>query len=454
MARLGDEARVLGVGDRLKSKKEVVELDAMDRTFVLFRVFGAHEEFAGRNQHQLGSRIGHHAMPKRIAQLFCDTLLPMKFEAFALERSQSIWENQVAWNIAESGVHPLRVSELADSQALRDALLEQELGYPQTNGTVELRGAIAALYANATIDHVQVTNGGSEANCIVLMRLVETGDEIVAMSPNYLQLAGLARALGATVKPWRARLPRPAADARYTWDLDELRELVTANTRAICVCNPNNPTGARLDEATLDAVCRIASSVGAWVIDDEIYRGAERLADDTATVWDCGYERAIVTSGLSKAYGLPGLRIGWTVAPPDLVAELWGVHDYTTIAPGAINDRLARTALDRGKRELLLARTRMIVRSNYQIVKAWLERQDGLSHVPSEAGAIVLVRHAHPLRSSDLAERMRVERGVLVAAGDHFGIDGHLRIGFGSDPEYLANALDVMSEFLRMIHAS
>jgi hypothetical protein len=171
-------------------------------------------------------------------------------------------------------------------------------------------------------------------------------------------------------------------------------------------------------------------------------------------VWDCGYERAIVTSGLSKAYGLPGLRIGWTVAPPDLVAELWGVHDYTTIAPGAINDRLARTALDRGKRELLLARTRMIVRSNYQIVKAWLERQDGLSHVPSEAGAIVLVRHAHPLRSSDLAERMRVERGVLVAAGDHFGIDGHLRIGFGSDPEYLANALDVMSEFLRMIHAS
>ena len=127
----------------------------------------------------------------------------MKFEPFALERFQSIWENRVAWNVAESGVHPLRLSELADTEAFRNAVLEQELGYPQTNGTVALREAIAAMYAGATIDHVQVTNGGSEANCVLLMRLLEPGDEIVFMSPNYMQIAGLARALGAAVKPWR-----------------------------------------------------------------------------------------------------------------------------------------------------------------------------------------------------------------------------------------------------------
>src|SRR5262252_2960470 len=128
----------------------------------------------------------------------------MKLEPFALERFQSIWENRVAWNVAESGVHPLRVSELADTDAFRAAVLEQDLGYPQTNGTAPLREAIAAMYAGATIDHVQVTNGGSEANCVLLMRLVEPGDEIVFMSPNYMQVAGLARTLGATVKPWRA----------------------------------------------------------------------------------------------------------------------------------------------------------------------------------------------------------------------------------------------------------
>jgi aspartate/methionine/tyrosine aminotransferase len=375
----------------------------------------------------------------------------MKFEPFALERFQSIWENRVAWNVAESGVHPLRVSELADTDALREAVLEQELGYPQTNGTVGLREAIAAMYAGATIDHVQVTNGGSEANCVLLLRLVEAGDEIVFMSPNYMQIAGLARALGAAVKPWRPA-ERSAGDrtepADYTWDLDELKRLVTPKTRAICLCNPNNPTGARLNDAALDGVCRIASTVGAWVIDDEIYRGAERLADDTATVWNSGYERAIVTSGLSKAYGLPGLRIGWIVAPPDLAADSWSVHDYTTIAPGAVSDRLARIALAPDRRQQLLARTRMIIRTNYPLVKRWIDKQEGLSHVPPEAGAIVFVRHAHPFRSSDLAERLRKERSVLVVPGDHFDMDGHLRIGFGTDPRYLESALTLIGEFL------
>jgi hypothetical protein len=354
----------------------------------------------------------------------------MKFEPFALERFQSTWENRVAWNVAESGVHPLRVSEVADTQEFRDAVLEQELGYPQTNGTAPLRDAIASMYPGATIDHVQVTNGGSEANCVVMMRLVEPGDELVVMSPNYMQVAGLGRALAATVKPWRvAAESAEHAETMYRWDLDELTRLVTPKTRVICLCNPNNPTGARLDDATLDGVCRIA-------------------AHDTPSIWGRGYDRVVVTSGLSKAYGLPGLRIGWIVAPPDLVADTWGIHDYTTIAPGAINDRVARVALAPRQRAKLLARTRMIIRTNYPIVKRWVEKQDGLTHIAPEAGAIVFVRHAHPFRSSELTERLRQERSVLVVPGDFFGMDGHLRIGFGSDPRYLESALTLVGEFL------
>jgi aspartate/methionine/tyrosine aminotransferase len=126
----------------------------------------------------------------------------MRIEPFALERFQSIWENRVAWNVSESGVHPLRVAELVDTTALHDALLQQELGYPQTNGTVELRDAVAAMYPGATTANVQITNGGSEANCVLLMRLVEPGDDIVLMMPNYMQVPGLARALGARVVAW------------------------------------------------------------------------------------------------------------------------------------------------------------------------------------------------------------------------------------------------------------
>lgn len=378
----------------------------------------------------------------------------MKLETFALERFQSIWENRVAWNLSDSGVHPLRVSELVNTTADHDALLELELGYPQTNGTIALRELIAAIYPGATHDHVQVTNGGSEANCVLLMRLVERGDEVVFMTPNYMQAAGLARALGAAVRPWPLRESGEGDAARWAPDLDELRRLVSPATRAIVVCNPNNPTGARLTSGELDEICGIAGGVGAWVVADEIYRGAEREADDTPTVWG-RYERAIVSSGLSKAYGLPGLRIGWVVAPPSLISDVWAVHDYTTIAPGGINDRLARIALDPGRRETLLARARGIIRTNYPLVRRWIEKQDGLTHIAPEAGAIVFVRHPHPGPSSQLTERLREERSVLLAPGDFFGRDGYLRIGFGAEPIYLESALTIVGEFLRSagVHA-
>lgn len=372
----------------------------------------------------------------------------MRIEPFALERFQSIWENKVAWNLAESGVHPLRVAELVVSAPLHDAMLQLELGYPQTNGTIGLREAIAAMYPGAGPDHVQVTNGGSEANCVVLMRLIEPGDEIVLMTPNYMQVPGLARALGASVRRWPLRIAGTGADARWTADTAELESLVTARTRAVFVCNPNNPTGARLEAPVLDEVCRIAATVGAWVVGDEIYRGAERVADDTPSVWDRGYERAIVTSGLSKAYGLPGLRIGWVAGPRGLVADLWGIHDYTSIAPGALNDHLARIALEDTTRVKLLARTRMIIRTSYPIVRRWIEKQDGLSHVAPEAGAVAFVRYTHPMRSAAVAERLRDERSVLVVPGDFFDMDGWLRIGFGSDPDYLTAALALIGEFL------
>jgi aspartate/methionine/tyrosine aminotransferase len=372
----------------------------------------------------------------------------MRIDTFALERFQSIWENRVSWNVSESGVHPLRVTELVDTPELFDRVLQQELGYPQTNGTIELREAIAAMYPGASAAHVQVCNGGSEANCVLLMHLVEPGDEIVLMTPNYMQVPGLARALGATIRPW----PLRERDGRWTLDTAELPALVTARTRAIFLCNPNNPTGARIPADTLDEICRVASSVGAWVVGDEIYRGAERDADETPTVWG-RYERAIVTSGLSKAYGLPGLRIGWVAGPPDLVSDLWAVHDYTTIAPGALNDRLARIALEPARREQIIARTRMIIRTNYATVCRWIEKQDGLTHAAPDAGALVLVRYAHPIGSTELAERLRDERSVLVVPGDFFDMDRCLRIGFGSDPEYLTSALTLIGEFLSTIGA-
>jgi aspartate/methionine/tyrosine aminotransferase len=307
------------------------------------------------------------------------------------------------------------------------------------------------MYDQATPDHVQVTNGGSEANLISLIALLQPGDDVVVMMPNYMQLPGLARALGARVRPWHlVRDDGQTGGARPRWqpDFEALTGLVTGRTRAILICNPNNPTGARLTADDLNRICSVARTVGAWVLSDEIYRGAELDGLETPSIWG-RYERAIVTSGLSKAYALPGLRIGWVAGPPDLIEELWGIHDYTSIAPGAINDRLAQIALAPARRELLLSRTRGILRTNYPVLRRWVERRAAyLSHVPPEAGAIAFVRYTYPIGSTALVERIRQEQSVLLIPGDHFEMDGYLRIGFGCDPELLIGALDRAGEVL------
>ena len=371
----------------------------------------------------------------------------MKIEPFELERLQSLYEHEVEINLSESGVEPLRVHELLAAREL-EGLLQQPLGYTQTNGTAELRATIAGLYQGASADEVVVTNGGSEANYITCWHLVEPGDDVVVMHPNYMQTHLLAAAFGATVRPWRLVERMAGTMPRWAPDLDALGALVTARTKLIVICNPNNPTGARLTEPEVDAICTTARTHDAWVLSDEVYQGVERDGRTTASAWG-RYERVIVTAGLSKAYGLPGLRIGWAVAPRVVSRTLWGYHDYTTIAPGAISDRLARLALASDLRARLLGRARRIVNTNYAVVRDWIAAHDGtLMHIPPKAGAIAFVRYDHAGNSTALATRLRETQSVLVAPGDHFGMDGYFRIGFGGPANALRTGLSRLDRLL------
>ncbi|MSO51206.1 MAG: hypothetical protein CK533_06980 [Acidobacterium sp.] len=374
----------------------------------------------------------------------------MRLEQFDMERMQSTFENLVEFNLAESGVRPLTPRELIEDAGGLDGLLDQPLAYSQSNGTIELRTAIAALYPGAGIDHIEVTNGGSEANFITTFRLIEPGDEVVMLVPNYMQTWGLARAFGATVRDWVFVEDRAAG--RWRVDLAALEALVNARTRMIVICNPNNPTGARLTASDLDGIARIADRHGAWILSDEVYRGAEIDGQETASMWGRS-ERAIITSGLSKAYGLPGLRLGWIVAPPPLVAAFWSYHDYVTIAPGALSDRLARVALGPARRERLLERTRTILRTNLPLIEDWLRAAGGFEWIAPEAGAIVYVRYGHAINSTALAHRVREEQSVLIVPGDHFGMDGYLRLGFGEPPAYNRTGLDRLREVLASVPA-
>jgi aspartate/methionine/tyrosine aminotransferase len=374
----------------------------------------------------------------------------MKLERFEMERMQSTFENLVEFNLSESGVRPLTPRELIEDEPGLEGLLDQPLAYTQSNGTLELRRAIASMYPGATVDHLEVTNGGSEANFITTFNLIEPGDDVVMLVPNYMQTWGLSRAFGGTIREWRLVEDREAG--RWRVDLDALEALVSARTKMIVICNPNNPTGARLTSAELDRIARVADQHGAWILSDEVYRGAELDGQETPSMWGRS-KRAIITSGLSKAYGLPGLRIGWIAAPPALIASLWSYHDYVTIAPGALSDRLARVALAPERRARLFERTRGILRRNLPLIEAWLRDAGGFHWIKPEAGAIVYVRYDHKINSTELVNRLRVEKSVLIVPGDHFGMDGYLRLGFGEPPEYNRAGLERLRELLSSLPA-
>ena len=373
----------------------------------------------------------------------------MQIEPFELERWQSVWENRVELNISESGVHPLTTSELVPDPAVLRKILDVPQYYPQTNGSEELRSLIAALYPGAKAENVLVTCGGSEANFMSTWALLEPGDEIVFMMPNYMQIAGLARSFGATVKPLWLR-------EQLKWGIDtgDLARLIGPKTKLVAICNPSNPTGSVLRKEDCDAIVAAAEKVGAWILADEVYRGAEFDGSITKSFWG-GYDRILCTAGLSKAYGLPGMRTGWVVGPPKMVERLWGYHDYTSIGPSMLTDRLASVALEPERRAWILKRTRETLLRNYPAMSAWLESHaDSFSHVPPKAGAIAWAGLRGGRNSARMAEELRERKGVLLVAGEQLGMDSFVRFGFGGDPEHLQKALGRIDEWLQENQAS
>lgn len=355
-----------------------------------------------------------------------------------MERMQSTWENRVDYNLSESGVHPMSVGELLrEEPEATEKLVKLELGYPQSNGTPELRKAIANLYPGATPDHVLVTNGTSEANFISIWNLVDPEDEVLLMLPNYMQIWGISRGFRGNVKTFQLR-----EDKGWHLDFDEIERLATSRTKMVIVCNPNNPTGSILTDQEMEGLIHVARQRDAWLMADEVYLGAEREVERTRSFWG-QYEKTIITNGLSKAYGLPGLRIGWIVAPPDLIERFWSYHDYTTIGAGMLSNFLATMALNPNIRERIFARTKRILQNNYPVLAEWIHSHGNIfSMIEPAAGAIAYFRYDLPINSTALVERLRDEKSVLVVPGDHFGMGRYLRIGYGSPADYLRAGLE------------
>ncbi len=365
----------------------------------------------------------------------------MSFVPFSMERWQSTWEHRVRWNLSESGVHPLTLGELlamADPPADISGVL---LGYSQSNGTDALRERIASLYPGATEASVMVTVGGAEANFVGFWELAQQERAAAVMLPNYMQIPGLIRNFRGGWTPFHLR-----EEEGWRPDLNQLEDALRDGAGFIVLTHPNNPTGIALTDDEIDRIVELADRHGAWILSDEVYRGAE-LGDEDIPSFHGRYDRLLITNSLSKAYGLPGTRLGWVMGPERVIERLWARTDYTTIAPASVSDALARIALSPTVRPRILARTRKMVRDNLALLHEWVDaRKARFTLTPPDAGAIAMVRYDAPIPSLELAERLRVEHSLLIVPGAHFGIESTMRLGFGPPADELTGALECLGD--------
>ncbi len=359
----------------------------------------------------------------------------MKFEPFYLER----WLNSPkSYDLAGAGIVKLRLKDITEKMDP-----ELVISYGITKGSADLRGKVADLYSGVDPEDVLVTTGAAEANLLVLLRLLEPGDELVALTPTYMQCIGLARGLGARV----TYCPLSKTD-RYGLDAERLRKTVSPKTKIILCVNPNNPTGSVYSQEDIREICAAADSVGAWVLCDGALRGLEMNGEWAAAPYPM-YGRGINTGSLSKV-GLTGIRTGWMISDRRLIEDCWALKDYSTLCHTGVGEYLAEKALEPANMARYIDRARTTARVQSAMLGGWVRENHGLvDWIPPAAGHTAFVRYNLDMSSTELCEKLLAEEEVLVSPGDYFDTPKHLRIRHSCGREELEEGLKRLGAFLR-----
>ena len=368
------------------------------------------------------------------------------FVEFEMERLQSLYENEVKYNLSDSGNHPLSMNDLMSEEEIK-RILEMEIYYGYTTGDPSLLSAIASWYPDKiTSSNILVTNGSAEANFLIGWTLVEPDDEVIMVLPNYMQLPGLAKNLGAKVKTIHLK-----ESLDWHLDLDELESMVNDKTKLISICNPSNPTGAVMTDEEMESIAAIAEKHGAYIHSDEVYRGSELDGNETKSFVHF-YDKSIVSCGLSKSFAHPGLRIGWLVASPDVIQNIWTRKDYTTLCASVISQEIGTKIMTSPTRENILGRSSKMLTENLALFQNWLDSHNGLfTFVPPKAGGMAFVGYNMDINSTEFVHKLRVEQSVLIVPGDCYGMDGYLRFGIGANPDYLNEGLQLVSACIKSL---
>jgi aspartate/methionine/tyrosine aminotransferase len=362
---------------------------------------------------------------------------------FLLERYFARYEFTTRHLLASSDCEALSLAELLElaDERDREAWRELRLGYTESPGLLELRERIAAGYPGLGPDDV-VTAAPEELLYVFARAVLRPGDRVIVTFPGYQSLHEIAAATGAAVERWT---PEETAKG-WRFEIGRLAELARDGARAIVVNFPHNPTGALPTPSEWAELVRIAERASAVLLSDEMYRGLEYDPQRRLAPGAVATPRGISIGGLSKAYGLPGLRVGWLATRDAAVREaVQAYKDYTTICSSAPSERLAVVALKSAER--LVARCRAIVEANRPLVEAFASRHaERFVWRAPLAGPIAFARF-HPGEADAFCERLARDAGVMLLPASVFEWgEGHVRFGFGRAS--LPEALGALERYL------
>lgn len=369
----------------------------------------------------------------------------MQIKEFGVEIWMNDYENTCRYNLAETCVESLTVEELLDISDKRDSILSELLPMKLTYGAIEgsdrLRDNIISLYQQQKRENILVTHGAIGANALIHETLVNPGDRVISVIPTYQQHYSIPESYGADVQVLKVK-----EENQFLPDLNELKKLATDNTRLIVINNPNNPTGALMDEAFLNQIVDIARACDAYLLCDEVYRGTDEEGDGfTASIADL-YEKGISTSSMSKSFSLAGLRLGWIAGPRDLIAAVCVHRDYNTISVGMLDDHFACIALE--SREAILGRSRAICKNNRAMLDAWVAKEPLISYIKPKSGTIALLKYDIDMPSREFCVQLLEAKGVMFTPGSVLEMEGYVRIGYANNAKVLKEGLAKVSEFL------
>lgn len=360
-----------------------------------------------------------------------DRVMSSDYMVWAKTRSHA------TYNLANSGVAPYSLADLPVT------IQDLEINGPSWYGYEPLQQALAAK-CGTTPDCVVAANGTSMANFLALAATLEAGDEVLIEHPTYELLLSAARYLGVEVK----RFPRLSSEA-FRLDPEAIERAVTSRTRLIVITNLNNPSSALADAETLKAVATIARAAGARVLVDEVYLDA-MFEHAPLSAFHLGNE-FVVTSSLTKAYGLSGLRCGWILAEPELVRKIWHLNDLMANIPAHAAERLSCIALAHLDR--IGARARRLLDANRVVLNSFLEERDDLQASRFDFGTVSFPR----LKRGNVDELCKILRETFdttVVPGRFFEMSDHFRIGLGCETEIFAEGIARLARALNVINST